>query len=81
MKFMNVYQIPAVVFLSAGLIISAPSKAHKIYKADTGAPGGSAHSMMVTYAKIAKRAGIDIHINYNQTNFDDLTHQHCSKRL
>ena len=35
--------------------------------ADTGAPGGSAHSMMVTYAKMAKRSDVNIQINASKT--------------
>ena len=41
--------------------------AQKIYKADVGSPGGSSHSMMVTYAKMAKRAGVEIQINSGKT--------------
>ena len=46
---------------------SYPSMAQKIYKADVGSPGGSSHSMMVTYAKMAKRAGVEIQINSGKT--------------
>tara|TARA_B100000315_G_C14576363_1_gene588097 strand:- start:928 stop:1956 length:1029 start_codon:yes stop_codon:yes gene_type:complete len=52
-----------------GLItFSAPaSAAGKIYLSDTAVPGGSAHSMMVAFAKMAKRAGVNIQINAGKT--------------
>ena len=60
-------QLSTLGTLFAVLMISAPSNAQKIYMADTGAPGGSAHSMMVTYAKMAKRSGVNIQINASKT--------------
>jgi len=51
----------------AGMLAATSTYAQKIYRADVGSPGGSSHSMMVTYAKMAKRAGIEIQINAGKT--------------
>ena len=68
MKLKKHSQIVATLLILAGVnVAAAPSYAQTIYKADTGAPGGSAHSMMVTYAKMAKRSGVNIQINASKT--------------
>ena len=46
---------------------SLPATAGKIYRSETAAPGGSAHSMMVAFAKMAKRADVNIQINAGKT--------------
>ena len=66
MKLKRHSQIVATLLILAGAV-ATPSYAQTIYKADTGAPGGSAHSMMVTYAKMAKRSGVNIQINASKT--------------
>ncbi len=67
MYFGNLFCRGVLPMLLVGALFANTSNAQKIYKADTGAPGGSAHSMMVTYAKMAKRAGINIQINASKT--------------
>lgn len=49
------------------VLLSAPIGAKEIYLADTGLPGGSAHSMLVTFAKMAGREGVNIQINAGKT--------------
>ena len=67
MKFKKHPQIVATLLVLTGVHVATPSYGQKIYMADTGAPGGSAHSMMVTYAKMAKRGGVNIQINASKT--------------
>lgn len=45
----------------------ADAQAQTIYQSETGAPGGSAHSMLVTFAKMARREGINIQVNAGKT--------------
>ena len=67
MYFRNLFYAGILPLFLVGIVLANTSIAQKIYKSDTGAPGGSAHSMMVTYAKMAKRAGINIQINASKT--------------
>ena len=45
----------------------AGAQAQTIYQSETAAPGGSAHSMLVTFAKMAGREGINIQVNAGKT--------------
>ena len=43
------------------------AQAQTMYQSETGVAGGSAHSMLVTFTKMARRAGVNIQVNAGKT--------------
>lgn len=51
----------------AAALATGPAGAQTMYQSETAAPGGSAHSMLVTFTKMARRAKISIQVNSGKT--------------
>ena len=48
-------------------LIAGGAQAQTMYQSETGAAGGPAHSMLATFTKMARRAGVNIQVNAGKT--------------